>query len=109
MKDDKEPTDLWISIEIAKIKYSWTHDIHSTVNGTCGIIPKDCIGKLTMFNPFDSATNVELRDEYKVEINYFHKRVIIYNHDTGQTWRVEYEDESQINRAVLICILENVK
>ena len=62
------------------------------------------------FDPVsNSAQNVELRDEYKVEINYFHKRVIIYNHDTGQTWRVEYEDESQINRAVLECILESVK
>lgn len=109
MKDDKELTNLWISIELAKIKFTGTHDIHTTHDKKCGILPLGCIGKLTIFNPFDNATNLELRDEYRVTLDYVTKSVYILKFPGGKIYSVEFADASEINRAVLLCVLESVK
>ena len=109
---DNELTDLDVCGGIAKKKLG--ADLLSMENhpydGICAIY-KECGLRLRIaFNPItDDALNLQLRDEFEVEVNYFHGRVIIYDHDTGQTWRVTFSDKSEINRAVCLCILESLK
>lgn len=101
-------TDLDLKIEIAKIKFSGTHDVHGyKESGFCGVIPIDCVGKLTEFDPLDNAINVELRDEYEVTVDYHHRMVFIFG-DKGRVYRFD-DDKTKINRAVCECILESVK
>ena len=108
MKDDKELTNLEVCNRIAKL----TKQNYQIINNEIKVCPANGIlrGYSSFYNPItDNALNLELRDEYQVEIDYFRGRVIIYNHDTGQTWAVYYADKSGVNRAVLECILESVK
>ena len=106
----KELTDLEVRVEIAKIYKGGKYDVHSrAVVDYCGIIPRDCVGKATSFNPItDNALNLELRDEYEVTVDYAYGRIFIL-YRGGMQARGEFTDKSQINRAVCECILESVK
>ena len=111
MKDDKELTDLEVAVEIAKLKgiscradYRCVRVIPGHANGG------NCLSSHThIFNPItDSALNLELRDEYEVEIDYFNKRCTMSNDNANITSYVKFTDKSQINRAAMLCILESL-
>ena len=107
---NKELSDLEVRIEIAKIYKGGKYDVHSRpAVDYCGIIPRDCVGKTINFNPItDNALNLELRDEYKVSVDYHNCLAFIcVNGDVA--FEVYFTEELQINRVVLECILESVK
>jgi len=100
-------SDFEVNEAIAKLRGA-TETLRNTENGRLTAVfgSVSCFG----YSPItDNDLNLELRDEFKVEISYFHRRAVIYNWDTGQQWTVCYFDGESPNRAALECILESVK
>ncbi len=102
----QELTDLGINIKIAELrgaKETFINFAESTV--TAVFDNRTCFG----YDALDNAPNLELRDEYEVTICYVTNQVYIVKFPTGICHNQEFTDKSQINRCVLICILESVK
>lgn len=115
--DDKELTDLEICKAISKMK-----GYEEILKGD----PLHQQGKFSVvksrwkqsgnvkhygsFNPItDNAINLELRDEYEVTVDYRNSRVYKVTLSGVCVDIIYFTDKSQINRAVLECILESVK
>ena len=109
-------TDLEVSRAIAMLKGL----IPKTYGAGPVFLKNPMTGSHKIYEPItDNAINLELRDEYEVEIDYSAGEVSIYGdvdnpesnagYDLVQIAIIEFTDKSQINRAVCLCILESVK
>lgn len=108
-----ELTDLEIKVEIAKIHLSSDYDIHKREhNGYVGYLPRDCIGKLTEFDPLEDGLNHRLMIEFKVHFEadpyYVGRYLAFIRDDQGNLISPKTSDTSP-NRAILLAIIKSHK
>ena len=109
---DKELSDFGICEQITlmrlKAKYPNAKSIEFERHN-CFWVETVGFSSWPLLNPItDNALNLELRDEYEVEIDYW-MCVVQIRKEGDVIAEVSFTDKKQINRAVLECILESVK
>ena len=101
MKDDKELTSGELAKAIALLK-GWSGLLAVSRRGAI----KECLDGLDC--SLGMSIILGLRDECEVRIVYDKNYVYMYD-GKGRLFSAKFTDKSQINRAVLECILESVK